>query len=464
MYGTTAEFKTLVRKNHKAITRAEIWQGDSKLTELELVDGSVDDDSRRSVRRSCQVQLFSPRPTTVDTPVYANYGDLGGSYATYGALASNFSSYGTVRLIISTSETVIDNGIVPDDAFDVLAPFGNELRLWRGIRVTTTEALTYSDLAEDYATYSDLDTLVDTYGSLVQATEEVTQDELVPLGVFVMTKVDIEETPGGVNIKVEGVDRSLRVSRNRWTDTYTVAAGTNVVTAITKLLQNRWDDIQLSFAASDETVGKSVFGAETDNDPWADARKLARSAGLDLFFDGDGVARLEPVPTYEEATPVETYLENEEAMVLGVKRSLSVEQTYNGVIAIGRNSNTDAIYRAEVWDDDPDSPTYRYGKFGSVPRFYESPMIQNTTTARKVANALLTRSKGAQESISWNQITDPSMEAGDLIQLTNSATKVNQLLIIDRMTIPMRPADSMSCIARTIRTMTDSEGIQDVAG
>lgn len=461
MYGTTAEFKSLVRKTHHVITRAEVWQGDNKLLELQPVDGSVDDDSRRAVRRTCQVTLFSPRPTTIETPVYASYGDLNANYSTYSQLASLFSSYGTIRLVVTTETTTIDNGIVPDDAFDVLAPFGNELRLWRGIRVETQEALSYGRLAEDFTNYADLETLIDSYGTLTQATETVVTDELVPLGVFVITNVEIEEADGGVNINVSGQDRSLRIARNRWTDTYTVAKNTNVVTAITKLLQNRWDDIQLSFSSSDETVGKSVFGTETDNNPWADAQKLAKSAGLDLYFDGDGVAQLEPSPVYDEATGVESYLENEEAMVLGVKRSLSVEQTYNGVIAIGTNSNTDTIYRAETWDDDPESPTYRYGKFGSVPRFYTSPMIQTTAAAKKVATALLAKSKGAQESISWTQITDPSLEAGDMISIRNAATKVNQHLIIDRMTIPLAPTVAMSCVARTIRTMTDDEVTND---
>lgn len=463
MYGTTTEFKELVRTSHQVITRAEVWQGDNKLATLEPLDGSTEDDSRRAVRRTASVRLFSPRPTKVETPVYANYGDLGGAYANYTQLGTIYSSYGSVFLIISTQTTYADDGIVPDDAFDILAPFGNELRLWRGIRVETTEALTYSDIAEDYATYTDIDTLIDTYGALVAATEVVVQDEMVPLGVFLITKVDIEETAGGVNLSVEGQDRSLKISRNRWTDTYTVPKGTNVVTAITNLLQNRWDDIQISFGSSDETVGKSVFGTETDNDPWQDARKLAESAGLDLYFDGDGIARLEPVPTYQEATPVETYLENEEAMILNAKRSLVTDQTYNGVIAFGMNSGGDQVYRQEVWDEDPESPTYRYGKFGSVPRFFSSPMIQSNASALKAANSILNRSKGAQESISWTQIADPSLEAGDLIQFQNTATKVDHLLIIDRMTIPLQPSAAMSCIARTIKTMRDDTVVGDDA-
>lgn len=461
MYGTSASFKELIRKDHKVIAKAEVWDGDNRLAELQILSGSVDDDIRRTVRRTCQLELFSPAPDTVTTPVYGTYTDLASNYATYSALASAHASYGSIRVVISSTTTTIDNGIVPDDAFDILAPFGNELRLWRGIEVQVPNPSTYGELGTTYATYADLAALVDSYGVISQTNEYAVQDELVPLGVFVITSVDIEEIEGGVKITVEGQDRSLRISRNRWTDTYTVAAGTNVVTAIQQLLENRWDDVQTSFASTTETTTKAVFGTQTDNDPWKDAQKIAKSNGLNLFFDGDGICRLEPTPTYQEASPVESYEENEEAMVLNVKRSLSVEQTFSGVIALGSNSDGDTVARAEVWDDDPESPTYRYGKFGSVPRFFESPLIHTNQTAKKVAAALLEKSKGAQESISWSQITDPSLESGDLIKLKNTATKVNNRIIIDRLTIPLAAQTPMSCIARTIKTMQDDEVVGD---
>jgi hypothetical protein len=456
MQSVSADFKTAVRDSHTAITAAEIRRGDNLLLELEPLDGSIEDDSRRSVRRTCSVTLFSDFPRIGTTPVYATYFDLATSHANYTALAAPGSSYGSLLTVVAETETILDNGIVPDDAFDALTPFGNELHLFRGIRVTSQQLRSYATLSGDYDNYSAL-AGVATYGTLTLATVEVVQDELVPLGVFVITNVDMQQAQGGVNISVTGQDRSLKVSRNRWTEPYVVAKGTNVVTAITKLLQDRWDDIPISFASSTDTVNRMVFGLETENDPWADAQKLANSCGLDLYFDGSGTARLEPTRVYDDTTADDTYTEDADAVVLDITRNLSVEQTYNGVIVTGESTSEDVIYRGEVWDEDPASPTYRYGPFGQVPKFLSLPAISSEAIALKTASAALAKSKGAQEAIEWTQLTDPSIEAGDVIALKNTGTKVDRLLVIDRLQIPLRASEAMKATARTIRTLGAEE-------
>lgn len=456
MQSVTTEFKTAVRTSHSAIAHAEIRRGENLLLELEPLDGNIEDDSRRSVRRTCSVTLHSDLPRIGKTPVYATYYDLGTQYATYAAAGAPGGSYGTLLTVVAETETVIDNGIVPDDAFDAVTPFGNELHIWRGIRVVNEQLRTYATLNGDFDNYSAL-AGVATYGTLTQATVKVEQDELVPLGVFMITNVDMQQAQGGVTLNVTGQDRSLKISRNRWTQPYVVAKGTNVVTAITQLLQDRWDDIPTSFASSTDTVNRMVFGLETDNDPWADAQRLANSCGLELYFDGSGTARLEPTRIYDDATADETYVENSEAVVLDITRNLSVEQTYNGVIVTGESTSEDVIYRGEAWDEDPESPTYRYGPFGQVPKFLSLPAISSEGIANKTAQAELAKSKGAQEAIEWTQLTDPSIEAGDVIALKNTGTKVDRLLVIDRLQIPLRASQAMKATARTIRTLGTEE-------
>lgn len=455
MQSVTNDFKTLVRQNHQAVVRAEIWQGDNVLLELEPLAGSVEDDSRRSVRRTCSLNLFS-QPITTSTSVLESYGQLEARSTTYLALAATADTYADLPEVVGEAFVTTDDQLVPENAFDPLTPFGNELRLWRGIRVTSERLLNYSLLNADYNNYSAL-AGVSTYGTLAQATEEVTADELVPLGVFIITNIGMSQEQGGVKIQVSGQDRSLKISRNRWTQPYTVAKGTNVVTAIQQLLEDRWDDVKTSFVPSSDTVNRMVFGLETDNDPWADAQRLAKSCGLELYFDGTGTARLEPAREYDGATADETYIEDVEAMLLSISRNLSVEQTYNGVIVTGESTSEDAVYRGEAWDEDPASPTYRYGPFGQVPKFLSLPALSSAAIANRTASAELAKSKGAQEAIEWAQITDPSLTAGDVIAVKNTATKVDRMLVIDRLTIPLRATEPMKAVARTIRTLAEAE-------
>lgn len=454
MYPVSAEFKAQVRQSHRSIVKAEVWSGDSRILTLEPLDGTVDVDARRGVRRTCTLVVAAPDPRTVLDRQAGTYLDLASDYSTYTLLSASVTSYGELS-VGDVVERTVDAGIVPETPFSALAPFGNELRIWRGIRVTraTDDTPTYSELTSTFASYTAL-SAVTSYGSLAAGVgSEFEEDEYVPLGVFLITNVEVNTQGGGTTVTINGSDRALRISRARWTQPYTVTSGTNVATGIGDLLADRWTDVSTDFSATAETLNRAVFGLESENDPWKDARKLSAAAGLDLYFDPDGIARLEPVEDYETSTPDETYLEDEEAMVLDLVRSLTNETTYNGVIATGEGSESSATFRGEVWDDDPESPTYRYGPFGEVPMFYSSPLLTSNQQATKAASTILAQKKGTQEAVSWTQVVDPSLDVGDVIRVVNEATKVDRLMVLDRLSVPLDPAAAMSAVARTIRSL-----------
>lgn len=300
---------------------------------------------------------------------------------------------------------------------------------------------TYASLAELYEGYRDLE---------AGQVREVVDEELVPLGVFLITSVEVNTGPNGTTVSVQGADRALRISRNRWAEPYSLS-GVSTEQAIQLILADRWEDVTASLAETGRTVTRATFGGATDNDPWADARRLAEAAGYDLFFDGEGVAVLSAVRDYDGAEPDESYEQDEEAMVLEVRRGLTNERAYNGVIATGEGTEVATVVRAEAWDDDPDSPTYRFGPYGQYPRFYSSPLLATEEQAQSAAEAILSRAKGIVESVEWVQIVDPSLDAGDFIAIYNEDAKLARGMVIDRLTIPLSPADSMKASARAVR-------------
>ena len=375
MYSTSAEFLLKIRQSHTAISKAEVWGEGTKLRDLDITSGSVRVDAKSSVRRTVSINIVADRE---------------------------------------------DNAIVPDDAFDDLAPFGNELRVYRGAVL--------DDGTEEY----------------------------VPLGAFVMTDVVITDRLGGVDIVINGQDRSFKVSSNRWLNAYKVAAG-DLADALTALLQNRYADIRLSFPTSTGvTINELVLGTDTDNDPWKDAVQIAEDAGYDLFFNPDGACELVPFPSLDASVVVASYEENEDATITELDRTLSTLNTYNGVCFTGESSKSDPI-RVEVWDEDPLSPTYRYGKFGQRVLFFSSPVIITSTAAVKAATSVLNRYLGAQEEVNWKAIVNPAHDANDVIYVNNVGAKVKRIIIIDSLDIPLDPSGTMSAKARTVRVVGDSQ-------
>lgn len=458
MYPVSGAFKSAVRTSHTAIIRCEVWRGDTKVLDLEPLAGTVDIDSRRSIRRTLTLEVAAPRPTEVTAYDAATYNSVAGDYGDFDTLAASVASYGTLSVVGDVVIATVDPGIVPDDAFDSLAPFGNEIRVWRGIRVVQESAASYGDLASQ--TFSNLASNNASYGILALAEVSAIVDELVPLGVFLITDVEIRDGDRGITVAIAGSDRSLRVARSRWTSAYAIASGTNTSTAISNLLSDRYGDVITSFSSTTDTVAAATLGTEPDNDPWRDALKLATSSGMELFFDGDGTAILQPGRDYADASPDAVYEENEEAVVLSVLRRLSNSQTYNGVIVTAEGTDTTDTFRAEAWDEDPASPTYRYGSFGEAPLFFSSPLIRTQEQAQTAAETTLSRIKGATESVEWTQITDPSLDVGDVIALTNTGTKVARLMVLDRISIPLDPSQPMSAVSRTIRSLNGETYIE----
>lgn len=369
MYATTNAFRAAVRTSHVAVAAAEVYQGTQKILTLTVESGTVNVSTRSAVRRTCDLTLMASRNS---------------------------------------------NALVPGTAFDALTPFGNELKLYRGIQ----------------------------YPSGTQ--------ELIPLGVFVITEVSIEEQVDGIKIQVKGVDRSIKVSRNVWLGPYQVSAG-SLSTALTGLLQDRWSNIDLAFDPVSVNVTQQVFGQQIGSDPWKDAVYLAEMAGYDLYFDQDGRCVLRAFPSPDSASVVATYTDDD--VLLSVSRTDSTNETFNGIVYIVESSWALTPFRVTVWDDDPTSPTYRYGAFGSVPKVISQSAITNTDAATTAALALLRQSLGMTQAVSWTLIVDPSLDVNDVVQVTTTGTKVDRVMILDELRIPLGPTESMSASARTVRVV-----------
>lgn len=501
MYPVSQAFKAAVRTSHRALVRVEVRSGDALLRTVEPIAGSVDVDGRRNVRRTISLELAVPDPEEVIDAQSGTYFALARDHVDYAALAAAVDNYGDLVVTVAERTVLVDSGLVPGTPGSALAPFGNEIWAWRGVegtadvvedrltygelRVAFTdyadlsvdpeptsyfeaeavlgEGSTYGDASAEWATYADA-TPPWTYGRLNPGAVLVREatDELVPLGVFVITKAAVKSGPGGVRVTVNGSDRSLRISRNRWTAPYTVPAG-SVADGLRGLLEDRWAPIRCVFVETGATMSQAVLGLEAGNDPWADAVKIAAAAGLELYFDQTGVCRLDPVPDYAATAAVEVYLQNDEAMILDLDRSLTAERTYNGAIVTGEGSDAAAVYRGEAWDDDPSSPTYRYGPFGPAPQFFASPLITSDEMAQATAVSILAKKLGLVEAVQWTQIVDPSLDSGDVVGVHDRAAKVDRLLVLDRLEVPLLVTDAMSAVARAVRVM-GSAGFDDDEG
>jgi hypothetical protein len=325
------------------------------------------------------------------------------------AIASGVVEYDRGAAVQSRCRiTLAEPALVPDRT-GALTPYGYELRVRRGVR--------YSDGTS----------------------------ELVDLGIFPTQRSDL--SGGLLDAGLSARDRSQSVVDARLEDDYAIAAGTNYGAAIQALISDGVPGLTFLFPTTSFTTPALVYSMGSDR--WDAAQEMAASVGWELYFDGLGrcVARVEP--SAASGVAVWTVDEGSTGVLVGADLSLDRAQTYNKVVASGENTALDAVYRGEAADLNPLSPTYYLGPFGRKPFFMKSPLYTSDAQCAAAAQRQLAKVVGMARSLSLAAVTQPALEAGDVIAVRRAALGVDELHVIDRLTIGLGAADVMRIESRT---------------
>lgn len=310
-----------------------------------------------------------------------------------------------------------DEDVVPNETTDLLFPAGNELKVYRG---------------------------------LIRSSDGV--EELIPLGVFGFNTVTVTED-SGYQIEVSGFDRAETVRQNVFLVSWVVVKGTPLPDAISEILIDRAPNLPALNLKGTTDVTTPLVVYQPGTDPWEAVTSLATAAGLQIYFDPDGVPTLDNIPIPSRSTTVITYdLDDPTGThpVVTLTRELSTANTYNGVIASGEGTDLVRPLRAEKWDDNPASPFYYLGPYGKKPYFYSSPLLLTAQQCEDAAAAQLAKLSGATESATWQGVVDPRLEAYDVFWLKRDRVGVDTAFMIDSLHIPLTAEGSMSAVGRTV--------------
>lgn len=307
--------------------------------------------------------------------------------------------------------------LIPTGPDALLAPYGNELRVSRGIR--------FADRLD-----------------------------VVRLGVFRIEHVAI----GSEDVlAIDGLDRSGKFVGASFETSGQVGAtaSTKAATgALLELLREVEPDLAYDFTPS--AVQIPVVGYSEGDSRWSFCQGIATALGAELFHDREGVLVLRPQPLPGAGAPVAEFSEGEGGLLLGVQRDLSVETVFNKIIVTGESlTDPDAPVRGEAVDDNPASPTYYYSpKFGRRPYFWSNSFIGTQTQAENAAAGILARTLGAPDAITFDAIVDPARNPSDVVRIVRAAMGLGgdtggiEDHILDSVTIPLAAGEKMSATTR----------------
>lgn len=357
-----------VKYSHQVVSKAELWIDNRHEQDLIISDGNVRI-TDKEIRRRADIAVLDP-----------NY------------------------------------ELVPTGMLDRLAPAGNEIHLYRGLR--------FADKTE----------------------------ELLQLGTFTIDDVRVDESGDGHQLRLDCFDRGRRMERARFVDDYTISAGALVVEAIQDMILEVLPDVHFHIdPAIDDTTNARFY--ESGKDRWAAARSLATNIGAEVFFNEHGgcVIRYVETAVHYEDPAWEFDTRTDEHLLLYINKRLHNSDTYNHVIVSGESSSGSVPVRAEAMDNNPASPTYVYGKYGMVTHHHKSSQIETQTQAQQVADALLAKGLGGTETIDITNIVLPQLDVGDAIYVNEAKSRTSALYTIDSITIPMTSVRGMNLSCRERR-------------
>lgn len=311
--------------------------------------------------------------------------------------------------------------LVPESADSLLTPYGTILRPYRGVE--------YTDGSGDI--------------------------EVLPLGVFRLSKSNVNDSTGGSpDISLEAYDLSRTVQRDKFTSPYVIEPDTNIIEAIKAILARTFPDLQYdSISTTRTTTAPKLY--DVGDDPWKAVTDLATSLGCDIYFDVEGwVVIAPPVDIDALPSPDFTYIEGQGCIMTSLSRVFTDEPGFNGVVITGESPGDELPpVRAVAWDEEPTSATYHLGPYGEVPMFITDQTIKTQEDAQSVADQLLRNQLGFSSGLTVTGVVNSSYEAGHVVQVERLRSRVTGLYAVDAFNVPLRAADLQGLTLRAKRTL-----------
>lgn len=272
--------------------------------------------------------------------------------------------------------------------------------------------------------------------------------EVVSQGYFRIDSVEQSSAPFGT-IRITAYDRMKGIIEARLTAPVAFPAGTTITAIFTQLILEVYPDATVEFDDAGFASSALASMQVAEEDRFEFLNNLVTSNGKIMYWDYRGilVVKNPPNPTVS----VWEVNAGTQGVLVNSTRALSREGVFNAVVALGESVNNTTPVRAIALDANPNSPTFWFGNFGKVPRFFSSSFITTYAQALNAAQNILTKTLGLPHSVSFASISNPALEPLDAI--TIDQLDVVALHVIETLVTPLTPLRPMTATTRRQATL-----------
>lgn len=308
------------------------------------------------------------------------------------------------------SLTVAGNTLLPWAEADILAPYGQQLVVSRGIR--------FSDGSEEW----------------------------VPLGTF-----RVNEPTGDVHfgpVTVTGASMECAIIDDKLQAPTTTRGQSTCVDAITTLIHQTLPSatiVNLTSGARNPSVAVANWDAGADR--WDAVVQIALAMRAEIYVDAQNRFVITDLPDVVNGPVSWNIAEGEGGNLISSGRSLRRTGVYNAVVASGENSAAgSAPVSGIAKDTDPSSPTRWGGPFGKVTKFISSALFVSPADCQAAAEYALYDATAPNVQTSIDTLPNPALEGNDIVRVTHEGRKERYL--VQSLTVPLTAEGSFSIALR----------------
>ena len=325
--------------------------------------------------------------------------------------------------IRGTLDLTTDGALWPATTSDLLAPYGAEIHIARGIEFGGGER------------------------------------EWVSQGYFRIYSTEQDDAPRKGPVRVAARDRMSGIIDARLTEPIQFAAETAVSTVFDTLVLDVYPSATIEFDFDAEAVtfpGSHIV----EQDRYKFLLDVAKALGKVLYWDYEGKLRVEDATAAVSSAAAFDVTPGELGVLVSMQHARTREGVYNAYVVTGEAPGDQPAVRAVARDMSPTSPTYWLGPFGQVPAFFSSPFITDVSQAAAAGSALLARNLGLPYAVSFGMVPNPALEPLDVVRVSYRDDAQVQLHVLEKLNIPLTAAGVMS--ADTRERSAEDIGIEEL--
>jgi hypothetical protein len=295
--------------------------------------------------------------------------------------------------VTRTLDITFDEALYPAAPTDLLAPYGNRLRVTRGIK--------FADGSRSAWT------------------------------VFTGRIQDDANAVDG-QVSLSALDRANEVVEAKFVQPENSQIGAPVSSEFVRLVSDGVPDAQFgTFSLNDLLVPLLTW--ESDRASALD--EMATAAGAYWWALADGTFVIRTYPFATSTLPILTLNQGDGGLLAAVP-ARAREQIYNSITVTGERADGTTPVFALAQDLNPASATYVLGNFGLRHKVISLQTPQTQGSCQSAANDYLRSSVALTESWTWTQPVDAALELGDVVTL-NARGESGIIQVVSGFTIPL---------------------------